>query len=163
MASYQLLYLDRCFRALTTHDLDADSYRSAFKSFITLLNTGFTHCGSRSHGHLFQKCWQQFFTSHTKKTSLNICSIPFSFSTGQSSYYWHFFFFLIIGCPDNIFQAVNVFVAIHHNNADKWSSVSVTPNYMSSAYIFCNLSASESFRAFQSHSNALSKCNRSSL
>lgn len=36
---------------------------------------------------------------------------------------------------------MNVFVAIPRSNADKWSSVSVTPNYMSSAYVFFNLCA----------------------
>lgn len=44
-----------------------------------------------------------------------------------------FFFFKVISCPDNIFQAPKIFVS-HHYDAHKWASVTVTPDYTSSAY-----------------------------
>lgn len=56
---------------------------------VTLLKVGFTHPGSRGHGHLFLKCWQDCSPSFTKKTktALNICFISFPCS-------FIFFFFL---------------------------------------------------------------------
>lgn len=127
---------------------------------VTLLKVGFTHPGSRGHGHLFLKCWQDCSPSFTKKTktALNICFISFPcsfifffFCTGFTSSLVLYFF--IIRCSDNIFQAQKIFVANHCGDAHKWFSLSVTPDVVASAQVLCNFPTSKSFHVFQCHSN----------
>lgn len=97
-----------------------------------------------------------FLLSH--KENLFKYLLYFFFCTGDSSSlvllaFFFFFLFNIIGCPDNIFQAQKIFVVSHCGDTHKWASVSVIPDDVASAYVVCNLSTSESFCAFQCHSN----------